>query len=286
MGRFGKFVFSLLLMLIIGYGALVWFVNSEVEKAFNAQIASVDGLTLAYDDMWVDIGDHTVTISKPVSTLPSGERLSADEVVIYAFDERHEIPHFFQAEAKRLVIKADDARRLGLDVAEDLTGDMMVDYRYNPEAKALALNAFSFDDAKLGRLAVSGTVTGLDLDAFRMEKLIGLHLKDAELVFTDRSYLDTLFAKLAAGAGISEANARRQVADELGALADEGERKGKVRAAEEVRNFRAFLEHSGTVTVKVDPVRPVPYLYLFMGRDLYDNFDLLNLSVETTRSEQ
>jgi len=285
MGRLGKFVFSLLLMIIIGYGALVWFVNREVEKAFNAEIASVDGLELTYADMWVDIGDHTVTISKPVSTLPSGEQLSADEVLISAFDEKHEIPHFIQAEAKGLVINAADARKLGLDVTEDLAGDMVVDYRYNPEAKALTVNSFTFDDAKLGRLAVSGTVTELDLDAFRVEKLIGLHLKDAELVFTDRSYLNNLYAKLAAGAGISEANARKQVAAELQALAEEGERKGKAQAAEEVRHFQAFMEHSGTVTIKAAPVRPVPYLYLFMGRDLYDNFDLLNLSVEAKRPE-
>lgn len=285
MGRLGKFVFSLILMVIIGYGALVWFVNSEVEKALNAEVASVDGLELTYDDMWVDIGDHTVTLTKPVSTLPTGEYLSADEVVIYAFDERHEIPHFFQAEAKGLVLRAADARRRGVDVGDDLNGDMVIDYRYNPEARALTLNTFSFDDARLGKLAVSGTVTELDLDAFRVEKLIGLHLKDAEVVFTDRSYLDSLYAKLAAAAGISEANARRQVAEELQALSDEGERKGKVRAAEEMRDLKAFLEHSGTVTIKAAPVRPVPYLYLFMGRDLYDNFDLLNLSVETRQSE-
>lgn len=115
MGRFGKFIFSFLLLIILGYGALVWFVNSEVEKGINAAVADVEGLSLSYDDMWVDIGDHTVTITKPVSTLPTGEHLSADELVIYAFDERHDIPYFLSAAATGMVVSAADAQRMGAE---------------------------------------------------------------------------------------------------------------------------------------------------------------------------
>lgn len=281
MGRLGKFVFSLLLLIIVGYGVLVWFVNSEVEKAFTAAVNDVDGLTLVYDDLWVDIGDHTVTLTRPESTLPTGEQLAAEEVVIHSFDERHPIPHFIKVTAKGLVVQAEDARAYGLNVTQDLTGDMVLDYRYNPQAKALTLNSLSFDDSRLGRAALSGTLTELDLDAFRMEKLIGLHIKDATLEFTDRAYLGTVFARLADTLGSSVEGARQQLDKELQAIVDLGEQKGKKQAAQEIRNFKRFLDHSGSVTIKAAPERPVPYIYLLMGRDIYENFDLLNLSIET-----
>jgi len=281
MGRLGKYLFCLAFFLIVCYGALVWYVNSEVEKALNNAVADVDGLSLTYEDVWVSLGDRTLTISKPVSTLPSGELLMADEVVVIAFDERHDIPHFLKVQAKGLVVQARDAQRLGLPVTQDMRGDMLVDYRYNPVAKALNLSALSYDDLKLGRVMVSGTITQLDLDAFRMEKLIGLQLKDATLEFEDRSFMDGLFSQLGMQAAASKEQVRQQVSRELQAFVDYGNQKGKEKGAEAVRNLKQFVDNSGTVTIKVLPAEPVPYIYLLMGRDLYENIDLLNLSIET-----
>lgn len=280
MGRFGYFIFSFILLIILGYGGLVWFVNTEVEKGLQNAVAEAEGWTLRYDDLWVDISDHTVTLSKPVLNFATGEYFTADEVIVHAFDERHARPHFIKAEAKGLVVEPDDAKRYALPIDDGLRGDAMLDYRYTPEAKALTINEFSFDDVKYGLLRVSGTLTELDLDAFRMEELIGLRIKNMEVMLTDREVLNTAFAQAGRQAKVSGDLARQQASHELMKLAKNGEQEGKPRAAQMLRNLRSFVDNSGTVTLKAEPTEPVPYIYLFMGRDIFDNIDLLNLSVE------
>lgn len=286
MGRLGKYLFFLACFILLCYGGLVWYVNTEVEKGLNNAVAQVDGLSLTYDDMWVDLGDQTVTITKPVTTLPSGEHFIANELIIYAFDERHNVPHFIKAQAKGLVVQAKDAQRLGLPVTEDLFGDMLLDYRYNPAGKVLTINTLSFDDAKFGNAIFSGTITELDLDAFRVEKLIGLHIKDMELEFTDRSFMEALFTQAGAQAAVSKGLARKQASRELQAFADFGDKQGKPEAAKAIRGLKEFVDNSGTVTIKATPAKPVPYIYLFMGRDIFDNINLLNLSIETRQGER
>lgn len=280
MNNLAKFAFSLILLVIVGYGVLVWFVNSEVEKELTATIEEVDGLAVSYDDLWVEISDSTLVLTRPTVTLPTGEIFAADELTIHSFDPQNPIPHFVKAQAKGLVIQAKDAEKIGLPMDEDLRGDLLLDYGYTPGNKSLTLNTLSFDDTKFGRAELSGTVTELDLNAFRMEKLIGLRLGNAKLTFTDREFVNTLLGNYGTIAGASTDQVRQRVGRELGSFADIGDKKGKSEAAKTLRALKDFIEKSGTVTVRATPMEPVPYMYLFMGRDIYDNIELFGLSIE------
>ena len=81
--------------------------------------------------------------------------------------------------------------------------------------------------------------------------------------------------------GLTEEITRRKVAEELEGLADYAARQGNDPAENAMRGLQRFVEESGTLTVTATPRDPVPVLYFFMGRDLYENLRLLNIDVVT-----
>lgn len=288
MNRMAKFLFSFALFILACYGGLVWFVNTEVEKALQESVSNVEGLTLDYKDLWVDLGDRTLTLTGVDSTLPTGQHFTASEVVVYAFDERNPTPHFIKVLAKGLEVPAADLTALGLPMAAlepgTVTGDLLLDYRYAPEQQALTVNALSFDSEALGEIELSGTVTQLDLDAFRMEKLVGLCIKDLEFRFANGSFMDSLMTQAAASVGTTKENVRGRMASELAAMSEQAGRLDKPVAEKALRGLKDFMENPGTITISARPAEPVPCLYFFMGRDMYDNLDMMNVSVITDSS--
>lgn len=286
MPRMGKFIFSFVLFVILCYGGLVWFVNHEVEKGFNEAVAGVNGLTVAYDDLWVDIYDQTVTLTGAKAILPEGQKVSADELVIYAYDQLHATPYFIKGKATGVKLAPTEilgpwalsARVLG---TEALSGDMFVDYIYNDATQTLDLKSLSFDDEKLGTIELSGAITELDLDTFRVENLVGLRIKDAELTFTDKALMQSVMEQTAKAMNMSEQAARDQICGELTSMAEFAGKDGNEVAEKALRGMKRFMAQPGTITLSARPAEPVPYLYFFMGRDVYENLRMINLSVET-----
>lgn len=284
MSRVGKFLFSFAIFCVICYGALTWFVNDQVEKGFNEAVSKVDGLSVTYDDLWVDLGEQTVTLTDVDTVLPSGQKLTADTVIVYAFDEKNPFPHFIKAQAEGLVLSPSSMNMIGIPATVygvgKVTGDLLLDYRYNPEAKSLTLNTLTYDMDGVAKAELSGTMTQLDLDAFRVEKLIGLQIKDATFRYLDRTLVDEILTKAGGSLGVSKEDARKQVSAELATLAKGANADGNSVAAEALDGFRHFVENPGRLVVTASPDKPVPYLYFFMGRNLYENIRLMNVTVE------
>ncbi|QGY39417.1 hypothetical protein GM415_04530 [Pseudodesulfovibrio cashew] len=279
MSRLSKFLLSFAIFVALCYGGLVWFVNGEVRKGLDEAVSDVDGLTLAYDGLDVGLADHTVTLTNANAVLPSGQRLRADEVVVTAYDRKHRTPHFVTARAKGLVIRPGDADLPGLSLAEPIKGDLFVDYAYDPKSRSLTIKSLAFDAGDAGEAALSGSFTQLDLDALRVEKLLGLSLKDLRLTVANGSFMDKLFERAANRLGMSRSGARLQARNELTAMADYAAGEDNAVAAEALRGLSQFVSDPGTLTVTAAPVEPVPCLYLFMGRDLYENLRLLRVTV-------
>ncbi len=288
MPRLGKFVFSFGLFVLVCYGGLVWFVNNEVEKGFNEAVVGVDGLTVTYDDIWVSLTDRTVTLAGVVATFPDGQKASADSLIVHAFDERNPVPHFIKAQVKGIqyaLPRLGDglAKPAGIIDGQDLSGDVWLDYQYDKATRTLTLNTFTFDDHRLGTVNLSGVLSDLDLDLdhFRMEKLIGLRLDGAELIFRDKSLIQQLMEQTAQAMSVSEVQARARVCAELTAMADYAESDGNPVAEKVLRGVKRFVDNPGILTLSARPEEPVPCIYFFMGRDVYDILRLMNVSAET-----
>lgn len=292
MPRALKFSLGSAIFVALCAAALFWFVNTEVKKEFDQVVADTKGLKLTYTDLNVDILDQCLILENVDATLPSGHHFTADEVRITAFDQRNPIPHFAAGTATGLVLPATPhnfggyARLMQQLGIESVTGEAHLEYVYAPEEGTLTLKNFALDDPKLGYASLRGTLGNIDLDDMRAEQLIGLHLNEATLRFTDNQFMDILIADWAKTMGLTEQQTVQRITTELEGLAGYSERQGNTPAQNVLLGLKRFLTDPGSVTATAKPKEPVPVIYFFMGRDLLENMRLLNMNVRTNSREE
>lgn len=291
MSRPLKFLLSFVLFVAVCYVGLVWFVNSEVEKGFNEAVAAVDGLTVNYSDLSVDISDQCVTLADVDAYLPDGQHVTAEEVRITAFDQINPIPHFMAATASGVTIEATRAnvgdwaptfRSLDMGV---LKGDVALDYQYTPDADRLDVKALKINVPGVGDADITGSIDRLDLEVLRVEKTLGLRILDLDMTFTNLSLIDAVVRESALGLNISRTEALQRFNQELDAMAEYAGKEKNSVAENALRGLKRYINDPGTVTIIADPKEPVPVLYFFMGRDIYDNIRLMNVKIMTDSSE-
>ncbi|MUM77227.1 hypothetical protein GKC30_06230 [Pseudodesulfovibrio sp. F-1] len=282
-----KFFLSFVVFAAICAAGLYWFVNHEVERAFNQAVSDVPGLIVSYDDIAVRFSDQSVILEGVEAALPGGQRVSAEEIRFGAFDQKNPVPHFAKVWVRGLLVHVTPANfgswaapLLSMGVRE-IRGDLAVDYAYDLTAQALTVRAFSLSAPQLGEVSLTGTVDRLDLDRPRVEKLVGLRLVAANLIYEDRALVGMALGSSARLLGISPAEARERLLAEIGSMIRYGAREGNAVAEDALMGLAEFVAEPGRVVVSARPDEPVPLLYFFMGRDLFDNLRLLNVSVTT-----
>ncbi|NDV18867.1 hypothetical protein GO013_05470 [Pseudodesulfovibrio sp. JC047] len=291
MNKVAKFLISFGVFVVICAVALNWFVHSEVRKELDRTVAETPGLQVSYTDLSVDIYDHAVTLEDVAVTLPSGQTFTADALCISDFDQRNPIPHHARATASRLSCDvttanfgawADIMRKSGI---ESIVGHGVVDYIYDPDTKIFTLKTLSLDDQKLGRATLNCAVTGIDLNAIRLEQLIGFSLKNATLQLTDRSLTHTVVAHWSHVMKTSETQTVSLIRRELAGLAEIAAKQENMVAEDVMLGLRRFMGDPASMTVSLAPNKPVPVLYFFMGRDIFETMQLLNMKIVTNSSD-
>jgi hypothetical protein len=287
MSGVAKFFISLAVFAAICAGGLYWFVNHEVERAFNQAVDDVPGLILTYADISVDFADQSVVLDQVEAALPGGQRVSAEQVRVTAFDQKNPVPHFAAATARGLTMQATPANvgswagpLASLGIGE-IHGDLAVDYAFDPDAGALTVKTLALSSPELGDLDLTGTVDRLDLAQLRVEKLVGLRVVRADLAYEDRAMVRLLLRSTARLLGVSVDEARQRVRAEIAAMAEYAVRDDNPVAADALAGLSEFIAAPGRIAVSARPAEPVPVLYFFMGRDFYDNLHLLNVTVTT-----
>jgi hypothetical protein len=282
-----KFLISFVIFAALCFFGLKWYVNAEVDKELTRAVADTPGLALSYADLSVDITAHTVTLKGVDALFPSGQHVQADSVSISAFDRDNPIPHYATISAKGLTIPvtlqnfgewAGYVKGLGI---ETLAGNGALDYAYDPETKILELKNLSMDDPKLGALKLTGALDNVDLTGFRPEQSFALGIRSAVLTFDNREFMRLVSQDWARRTGISEASTLNRISLELDGLAAYAETQANEPARAAMLGLKTFLNDPGTLTVSANPAESVPVLYFFMGRDMFENLDLLNVHVET-----
>lgn len=281
-----KFLLSFALFATLCFFGLKWYVNSEVSKELTRTVGETPGLALSYADLSVDILDHTVVLDRVDALFPSGQHIQADSVRISAFDRKNPIPHYANIAIRGLTIPvtpqnfgewAGYIQSLGIEV---LSGDGNLDYAYNPETRILELKALSLDDPKLGALRLTGSLDNLNMTGFRPEQSFALGIRKAVLTFDNREFMRLVSADWAKRMGVSETTTLTQISAELDGLAAYAGTQANEPAREAMLGLKAFLNDPGSLTVSANPAESVPVLYFFMGRDLFENLDLLNVHVD------
>lgn len=287
MNRVLKFFLSFLLFVALCYVGLVWYVDREVGKGIDQAVLDTPGMYLSYNDLSVSITNHSVTLTDVETTLPDGSHIKADTVVITRFDQMNPIPYYIQAKATGAVMDVTFtnfgtwAAPLNAAGVKQIKGDVELDYSYDAKAEELTINKLDINAPELGDLSLTGSINHLDLSAPRVEELLGLHMKDMTLSYDDHSLVTALVDNMAREMGTSTPAARERITAELDAMAEYAGTSGNEVAEDALLGLKRFMSKPGSITISAKPEESVPYLYLFMGRDMYDNLRLLNVTVTT-----
>ena len=138
----------------------------------------------------------------------------------------------------------------------------------------------------LGDIDISGTIDRLDLQLLRVEKIFGLRIGKASLTFVNHSLIDSLLQGSARGLNISTVDALALISAELTSMAEYAGRDENQVAENALLGLKRYLNDPGSVTITADPVEPVPVLYFFMGRDVFDNLRMMDVKVVTDSTEK
>lgn len=290
MRTFGKFLLSFVIFVALCYFGLTWFVDREVGQGIDRAVTHTPGLSLSYADLDVSLVDHSVTLTDVTAELPDGRSFSAKTVAVTRFDQINPVPSYVSARATGVTMAATPInfgawaapiRGMGYEV---VTGEVDIDYDYDAAAETLTLHTLSIRADNIADLTLTGTVDNLDLHDPRMEKLVGLRMVKAEATLTDRSLVDDILEDIARRLAISVDNARQRVGAEIQAMADYAAGAGNPVAQDVLTGIRQFVEQPGKLTLAANPAEPVPFIYFYMGRDLYENMQLFNMTATTNSS--
>jgi len=285
LGRFSKILVAFVLVVVLGYVGLQWFIHYQVDTGIHKAVARVPGMDVKYSRLDVRPFDHTVTLTE-VELSQGPKRIFADKLEFSDFDEEHSIPHHMNLTVDGLVMPA-DFTHLGalaslleaLGVLE-LRGDMKLDYEYSLEDKTLRVREFGFQDEAFGNLDLKLDLSNVDLDTFRVEKLVGLQVGSGSFRFTDSGLVERVFETYARSRNMSREMAQEVLVGELETLSRHARRKKMEQAAQAYDKLAEFLIKPETLQVKTNPEKPVPWMYFFMGRNGAESINLLNLTVE------
>lgn len=282
-----KFLLSFAFFVALCFFGLKWFVNSEVDKELSRAVAETPGLVFSYADLSVNILDHTVVLEGVDALFPSGQHIQADALSITSFDQQNAVPQYAALNARGLTIPVTPqnfghwaAYLQGMGIAS-LSGNGALDYAYDPQERVLTVKTLSLDDPKLGSLRFTGTFGNLDLSGFRPEQGFALDIRRTALTFENRELMDLVLGDWAARMNVSRTTTLNNISAELDGLANYADSQQNEPAKRTILGLKQFLNAPGTVTLSADPAAPVPVLYFFMGRDLFENLSLLNTDVRS-----
>jgi hypothetical protein len=90
---------------------------------------------------------------------------------------------------------------------------------------------------------------------------------------------------MATGLNISRTDTLTLVSTELHSMAEYAGKNEKPIAENALLGLDRYLNDPGFITITTKPVEPIPLLYFFMGRDIYDNLHALKIDIKTDSSD-
>ncbi|MDD4950966.1 MAG: hypothetical protein PHV85_00320 [Desulfovibrionaceae bacterium] len=266
---------SALVLIPAGLG-LKLYVNGLAEDAVRRACRALEPLArVEYAKVSAGLLSREVRVFGIRARTPGGASARAEELVVSGLDLDHPAPHFFSARLRGAGIEVSEAnlgraaarlKALGYDLIQ---ADCGLDYRYDPDWKAVTLSKVSVKAKDMGELDLELRVRRLNLDEFRPEQLVGLELAGLGLSYRDQGLARGLLA------GEAAQRAENRLGDYLAWAVNER----NDTAARLFQGLTDFVRRPERIEARAEPVEPVPWIYLLMGRDLLDIISLLNIQV-------
>lgn len=216
-----------------------------------------------------------------------GSTCSAGKIVIEDFDREHRIPQFFKGRIEDVSVPVDfmnfgsyasELRKAGY---EKLNFDLEADYIYEVRTRRLSVKKISFDGDDTMRLSAGFDLGDMKLQNPGLSGLIGVSMLDGRLVVQDRSFTSRMIEFAAESENLGSDQFRNRFLEGLQLRMQEARSRGNGHAENFYGGLKEFIERPGKLMLRVDPVEPVPLLYIFMGRSFEELLDVYGVTVET-----
>lgn len=218
-----------------------------------------------------------------VSPVASSEQYRIDELVMYEYADEEDVPtylnlavHGMQLGSTALGENAETLKSLGYSEAPAV--DVRVEYRYEAADQSVRLEKFELGAEDMGRLAVSLHLSNAAWDESTLQSLpfslIPVQFNDAEIVYSDDSFVQRMFDTTAAGSGKSVKQVKQ---DWIAGLTADPAMTELFEPAQ-IKEIEKFIDNPDRFSISFSPEQPISFGNLIVVEGAEDSmFKRLNI---------
>ena len=280
---------------LVAYGAVKYVAVQRAEKEIDKWVDNTSALEeIRYGKIQVGLIRSTFGMRDIQLRLEdSKELIYIDRIDLDVSEPSHQIPPRAQAEIMGIHLSTrhelfnpvrTDLEAMGY---QDIAGRITLAYQYDAQGKRLDLNDVTIQADQMGSVRFDLALTDLDLPLLMKQSskpdlatlltavpMIGV--AGGKLTYSDNSLIQRLLQRTAERSGQKPSVYRLESKEKLTQLM-ESEKNERFRQI--LSTLKEFIDHPETVTVKLNPSRPVPvYRFLLMKKPV-DILKLLRVEV-------
>ncbi len=254
---------GIILAVILGGGVIAAQIvvnNLAEEKIRSSLLRFRDRADVQFDGVDVNMLEQSLTMRDVAITMKNGRHARVGSLEVKNIDRKHlRSPHFLTLEMEGLSIPVDAAnfgkelprvQELGL---EAIMVDMVVDYRYEPEAKRLSVNDFGVDIAGGGAFQVAFAVDNFSVADVRKQRFEDLQLNSMDLHYKDISILRGVLQ----AAGEEEQDLLRTIEEWLKEEVELAQEQNNQAAIDPLKALLAYVQNPTTLSLRVTLKEPL-----------------------------
>lgn len=283
-------IFTLILSILVIAGVAGYYKLQDysAQKVRDVTSAYSNIVKIDFDRAMINPFDRSIKVWNVQCDFAVGGTCSAKFISVKKFDDKHLFPYFFDGVFKGVTLSADfmnmgvfarDFRKMGYD---ELSFDLSGDYIYDEKAKRLSVHKINFNGKNCCRFNVGFDLENIKLDRPGLNGLIGVKVLDAGVVLHDNSLISRMIDSAAFSAKVSSDDYRKGVLEDLQLKMQKSKSTGNGYAEDFYRELIKFIAKPEYFVLRVEPAKPVPLFYVFMGNS-FEN--LLRLYGVTASSE-
>lgn len=269
-------------------GAQVY-VSQAAAKEVDSAIASVsDFVDIDYEKVNASLlggGTHVKGIT--IAPVGADEAFNVNEVVVYDYDEKGDIPTYLNVAVNGMALKVADLgenaaplKEFGYD--DTLSVDFATEYQYEEDEKEVRLKKFELGAEDMGDFDMTLYLSNISLDQASMASmpfsLFGMVFHEAQITYKDDSFVTRVFDTAAAANGVSVDEFKQEAIADLNQSLAEGDETLSPKLVSEMTNF---INDPDGFSVSIDPESPVPVSELMSAGNAENVIKLLNVQFES-----
>ncbi len=265
------------------------YVSKAAQKEVDEAISSVSELVdIDYKKVNASLlGGGTRVKDITLSPVGTGETFNVDEVVVYNYDEKGDIPTYLNVAVNGMALKVADLGENAASLKEFGYGDTLsvnfaTEYQYEEDEKEVRLKKFQVGAEDMGDFDMTLYLSNISLDAASVASmpfsLFGMVFHEAQINYKDDSFVTRVFDTAAAANGVSVDEFKKEAIADLNKSLAEGD---ETLSQELVDEMTDFINDPDGFSVSIDPENPVPVSDLMGAGGTEDIIELLNVQFKS-----